>query len=84
MMHAKTAVADGRWARVGSSNLNVSSWLGNYELDVTIEDEGFAREMEAFSTTSSADRRSCSRPGAARPSETRVPPPRRRRPAPAA
>jgi cardiolipin synthase len=37
MMHAKTAVADGRWARVGSSNLNVASWLGNYELDVTIE-----------------------------------------------
>jgi cardiolipin synthase len=47
MMHAKTAVADGRWARIGSSNLNLSSWLGNYELDVTVEDEGFAREMEA-------------------------------------
>ncbi len=46
MMHAKTAVADGRWARVGSSNLNVSSWLGNYELDVTVEDEGVARDME--------------------------------------
>jgi hypothetical protein len=25
--------ADGRWARVGSSNLNVASWIGNYELD---------------------------------------------------
>jgi cardiolipin synthase len=46
MMHAKTAVADGRWARVGSSNLNVSSWLGNYEIDVTIEDEGVAGDME--------------------------------------
>jgi cardiolipin synthase len=45
MMHAKTSVADGRWARVGSSNLNVSSWLGNYELDVAIEDEGVAGEM---------------------------------------
>jgi cardiolipin synthase A/B len=47
MMHAKTAVADARWARVGSSNLNLASWLGNYELDVTVEDERFAREMEA-------------------------------------
>jgi cardiolipin synthase len=46
MLHAKTAVADGRWARVGSSNLNIQSWLGNWELDVAIEDEGFAREME--------------------------------------
>lgn len=46
MLHAKTAVADGRWARVGSTNLNVASWVGNWELDVAIEDEGFAREME--------------------------------------
>ena len=48
MLHAKTAVADGRWARVGSSNLNVASWIGNYELDVAIEDEAFAREMQAM------------------------------------
>lgn len=46
MLHAKTAVADGRWARIGSSNLNISSWLGNYELDVAVEDEAFARSME--------------------------------------
>ena len=46
MVHAKTAVADGKWARVGSSNLNIQSWLGNWELDVAIEDENFAREME--------------------------------------
>jgi cardiolipin synthase len=45
MMHAKTAVADGLWARVGSSNLNVASWLGNYELDAVIEDARFARTM---------------------------------------
>ncbi len=45
MMHAKTAVADGRWARVGSTNLNLASWLGNWELDVVIEDRGAAREM---------------------------------------
>ena len=46
MVHAKTAVADGRWARVGSTNLNVQSWLGNWELDVAVEDVDFARQME--------------------------------------
>lgn len=46
MMHAKTAVADGRWARVGSTNLNIASWLGNYELDVIVEDERFGASME--------------------------------------
>jgi cardiolipin synthase A/B len=46
MLHAKTAVADGRWARVGSSNLNVSSWIGNWELDVAVEDETFAQAMQ--------------------------------------
>jgi cardiolipin synthase len=46
MMHAKTAVADGRWARVGSTNLNLMSWVGNWELDVIVEDEAFAKEME--------------------------------------
>ncbi len=47
MMHAKTAVADGQLARVGSSNLNIASWLGNYELDALVEDEAFARAMVA-------------------------------------
>jgi cardiolipin synthase len=46
MIHAKTAVADGRWARVGSSNLNVASFIGNYELDVAIEDVSVARHLE--------------------------------------
>ena len=46
MLHAKTAVADGRWARVGSTNLNIASWLGNCELDAVIEDNAFAAQME--------------------------------------
>ena len=46
MLHAKTAVADGRWARVGSSNLNMASWLGNWELDVGVENPEFAQKME--------------------------------------
>jgi cardiolipin synthase len=48
MLHAKTAVADARWARVGSTNLNPASWVGNWELDVVVEDETFGREMEAM------------------------------------
>ena len=48
MLHAKTAVADGRWARVGSTNLNIASWLGNYELDVVVEGESFGKLMESM------------------------------------
>jgi cardiolipin synthase A/B len=47
MLHAKTAVADGQWARVGSSNLNVASWLGNREIDAAIEDVNFAGRLAA-------------------------------------
>jgi cardiolipin synthase len=48
MMHAKTAVCDDRLVRIGSTNLNVSSWIGNWELDVVIEDSGPAEEMREF------------------------------------
>jgi phosphatidylserine/phosphatidylglycerophosphate/cardiolipin synthase-like enzyme len=48
MVHAKTAVADGRWTRIGSTNLNLASWLGNWELDVAIDDEAVAGEMAAI------------------------------------
>ena len=46
MIHAKTAVVDGYWSRVGSTNLNVASWLTNCELDVLIEDQNFGRQMQ--------------------------------------
>ncbi|MFN8090962.1 MAG: phospholipase D-like domain-containing protein [Vicinamibacteria bacterium] len=46
MMHAKTAVADGHWARIGSTNLNLASWMGNWELDVVVEDDVFGVAME--------------------------------------
>jgi cardiolipin synthase A/B len=46
MVHAKTSVADGRWARVGSTNLNLASWVGNWELDMIAEDERFSQKME--------------------------------------
>lgn len=48
MLHAKTAVADGRWSRVGSTNLNLASWATNWELDVVVEDTAFAEAMEAM------------------------------------
>jgi len=48
MMHAKTAVADGCWTRIGSSNSNFASWISNRELDVTIKDRAFAKEMETL------------------------------------
>ena len=46
MLHAKTVVADARWVRVGSSNLNHSSLVENFELDVLVEDPGLAAAME--------------------------------------
>ncbi len=47
MLHAKTIVVDGRWVRVGSSNLNLSSLVANYELDIIAEDVTLALGMEA-------------------------------------
>jgi cardiolipin synthase len=48
MVHAKTAVADGVWTRIGSSNSNLASWVTNRELDVTIKDHDLAAQMEAM------------------------------------
>jgi cardiolipin synthase len=47
MVHAKTMLVDRRWARVGSSNLNVSSLLTNYELDVAAECETLTEQLAA-------------------------------------
>jgi cardiolipin synthase A/B len=47
MLHAKSIVADGRWCRVGSSNLNGSSLFGNYELDALVDHPALATELEA-------------------------------------
>jgi cardiolipin synthase len=48
MIHAKTAVADGMWSRIGSTNMNLASLLGNWEIDVAVTDRTFAAEMEAL------------------------------------
>lgn len=46
MIHAKTALVDGQWARVGSTNLNFSSWYANRELDISIEDPATVYQLE--------------------------------------
>lgn len=46
MIHAKTAVIDGYWSRIGSTNLNMASWLSNCEIDVLVEDKDFGRQMQ--------------------------------------
>ncbi|HSK82113.1 MAG TPA: phospholipase D-like domain-containing protein [Rubrobacter sp.] len=46
MIHAKTIVADGWWSKVGSTNLNFSSLVANWEIDLVVEDTDFAQQME--------------------------------------
>ena len=48
MIHAKTSVADGLWCRVGSSNLNAWSLLGNWEIDVGVLDVSLAGQLEGI------------------------------------
>jgi len=46
VLHAKTAVVDGRWATVGSSNLDAQSLRYNLEINAILRDAGFAAAME--------------------------------------
>ena len=39
-----SSIMDARWARVGSTNLNLASWIGNRELDVVVEKDGFVAD----------------------------------------
>ena len=48
MIHAKSSVADGLWCRVGSSNLNAWSLLGNWEIDVGVLDASLAGQLEGI------------------------------------
>jgi cardiolipin synthase len=48
MIHAKTSVVDGRWCRIGSTNLNSASLLGNWELDVGVLDDDLASQVQAL------------------------------------
>jgi len=48
VLHAKTAVVDGLWSTVGSSNLDQQSLRLNMEANAIIEDARFANAMEAM------------------------------------
>jgi cardiolipin synthase len=48
VLHAKTAVVDGLWSVVGSSNLDWRSTILNNEIDAVIIDRGFGQKMEAM------------------------------------
>ena len=46
-LHAKVAVIDGRWATVGSSNLDPLSLLLAREANVVVQDRAFAHDLRA-------------------------------------
>jgi len=46
VMHAKTAVIDGVWSTVGSTNMDYLSFLSNDEVNAVILSHPFAEEME--------------------------------------
>lgn len=46
LLHAKTAVIDGVWTSIGSTNLDWRSFVHNYEADLLVLDSGFADEMQ--------------------------------------
>jgi cardiolipin synthase len=47
LLHSKTAVIDGVWSTVGSTNLDWRSFLSNDEVNAVILGREFAQEMEA-------------------------------------
>ena len=46
VLHAKTAVIDGVWSTVGSTNLDTRSFLHNSEVSVIVMGDSFGGEME--------------------------------------
>lgn len=51
MVHAKTATIDGRWATVGTANIDRLSMTGNYEINVEFIDSEMAAQMERIFAT---------------------------------
>jgi cardiolipin synthase A/B len=84
MMHAKTTVADGWLSRVGSTNLNVTGLLTDWEIDLVVEGPSFGTKMEEMFEEDLADSREIRLGGTARrpkaEPERRIAPARRRLP----
>lgn len=47
-LHAKTALIDGVWSTVGSTNLDWRSFLNNQEINAVILGQGFGTEMQTL------------------------------------
>ncbi len=47
VLHAKTAVIDSSWSTVGSTNIDMRSFLHNHEVNVVVMGDDFGREMES-------------------------------------
>lgn len=47
ILHSKTIVVDGRWATVGTANMDYWSLLSNYELNLLSQDAALIRHLEA-------------------------------------
>lgn len=48
LLHSKTALIDGVWATVGSTNLDWRSFLHNYELNAVVLGPDFGRQVKAM------------------------------------
>ena len=46
MIHAKTATVDGTWSTVGTANIDRLSLQGNFEINVEVIDESFAKTLQ--------------------------------------
>ncbi|MBU5636277.1 cardiolipin synthase [Geomonas sp. Red69] len=55
ILHAKTAVIDGVWATVGSTNLDFLSFYNNFEINTVIVSSDFATEMKKMFTRDLAE-----------------------------
>jgi cardiolipin synthase len=47
VLHAKTAVIDGNWSTVGSTNIDMRSFMHNSELNVVVLGDDFGHSMES-------------------------------------
>ena len=61
-LHAKVAVVDGRWATVGSSNIDPLSLLLNLEANVVVLDEAFAAVLRQRLDAAMAEAQEVQRP----------------------
>lgn len=46
LLHAKTALIDGVWSTVGSTNLDWRSFVNNQEINAVILGQGFGNQMQ--------------------------------------